>query len=259
MPSRWRGASQGGLRSSLSGTVVVLAREAGMTVVCAGRTRSKLDAAVAALRASYPRAALVPMVVDVASFASVRAFVGEFEEQFPEAAGGGPKTNQLALLINNAGIMAGPYAQSADGLELQACRRRAMSFRACRRADVFFVRIVVHCLFSYESRRDMFGGPPGVQRVRAATAAADGDQPPRPLPPHVPARAAPAPRRGRRGRRRARRKRGEHGARASQAARLGAAAAEPAVRRARGRAVLRVRQRGKRAGTQPKHIGIDSC
>ena len=82
-----------------------------MEVVCAGRTLSKLEACAANIKATYPGAKVVCLVLDVSKFDSVRCFVTAFKNQFPTA--------PLALLVNNAGIMAAPYATSVDGYELQ--------------------------------------------------------------------------------------------------------------------------------------------
>jgi NAD(P)-dependent dehydrogenase (short-subunit alcohol dehydrogenase family) len=83
---------------------------------------SKLETCIAALKKAHPRAKLTPLLLDVSSFASVRQFVASFEARFPAAdskGGGRTCTNELVLLVNNAGIMACPYATSIDGLELQ--------------------------------------------------------------------------------------------------------------------------------------------
>ncbi|MGC0423387.1 SDR family NAD(P)-dependent oxidoreductase [Embleya sp. AB8] len=49
------------------------------------------------------------VVLDLTSLASIRAAAGELRERFPE----------LAVLVNNAGVMATPFGRTADGFELQ--------------------------------------------------------------------------------------------------------------------------------------------
>ena len=93
-------------------TALVLAGQAKMEVVLAGRTMSKLEACASSIREKFPGAKLTYLQLDCASFQSVRAFAAAFKAKYGAAA-------PLALLVNNAGIMAGPYATSADGVELQ--------------------------------------------------------------------------------------------------------------------------------------------
>lgn len=80
----------------------------GARVVLAARNEAKLDATAAAIAAATPRAVLERLVVDLADFASIR-------RAGAAAAGFGP----IHVLINNAGIMAVPFARTADGLESQ--------------------------------------------------------------------------------------------------------------------------------------------
>lgn len=91
-------------------TALLLAGRVGMTVVCAGRSQEKMDAAVAAIVKVHPSARAVGMVCDVSDFQSVRRFVAAFEQKFPASAG-----HSLAVLVNNAGIMLTPYTVSPDG------------------------------------------------------------------------------------------------------------------------------------------------
>ena len=80
----------------------------GARVVLAARNRAKLDATAAAIAAAAPHAVLERLVVDLADFASIRGAGAE-------AASLGP----IHVLVNNAGIMAVPFARTADGLESQ--------------------------------------------------------------------------------------------------------------------------------------------
>ena len=82
---------------------------AGATVIMACRNPARAEPALAALRVRVPGAKLAAMALDLADLASVRRFAAEF------AAQQGP----LHLLINNAGVMALPWQQTADGFEMQ--------------------------------------------------------------------------------------------------------------------------------------------
>jgi NAD(P)-dependent dehydrogenase (short-subunit alcohol dehydrogenase family) len=98
------GPSVGGLGHH---TALELARR-GARVVLAGRSPRKLDETTVAIRAEVSHAALVPLVLDLSSFDSVRS-----------AAGAAADLGPVDVLVNNAGVMAPPYAVSADGLESQ--------------------------------------------------------------------------------------------------------------------------------------------
>ena len=67
------------------------------------------EAAAARIRAAVPDAELEVMVLDLASLADVRRFAAEFLASH----------DHLDLLINNAGVMACPQAETVDGFELQ--------------------------------------------------------------------------------------------------------------------------------------------
>ncbi|RZI90759.1 MAG: SDR family NAD(P)-dependent oxidoreductase, partial [Microbacterium sp.] len=88
-------------------TALELAR-AGAEVVLVARSATKLADTAAALTAEVPGAKLSSVVVDLADLSSVRRGAAE-------AARLGP----LDLLINNAGVMALPYARTVDGFEMQ--------------------------------------------------------------------------------------------------------------------------------------------
>jgi NAD(P)-dependent dehydrogenase (short-subunit alcohol dehydrogenase family) len=93
-----------------SGLGLVTARElarAGASVVLACRNVQKGEAAAAEIRAAVPAAQLQVAKLDLSSLASVRGFAGALE------------VGELALLINNAGIMMTPQSRTADGFELQ--------------------------------------------------------------------------------------------------------------------------------------------
>ncbi len=83
--------------------------ERGARVVLAARDQSKLDSAAEAIRADVPGTEVETIVVDLASLASVRACGDEAAQRFPV----------IDLLINNAGVMACPQGETADGFEMQ--------------------------------------------------------------------------------------------------------------------------------------------
>ena len=75
------GCTLGGIGAE---TARALAGEAGLVVVCAGRSPARLAAAAADLAASHPAApAVVPMALDVGDLASVRAFARALDRRFP--------------------------------------------------------------------------------------------------------------------------------------------------------------------------------
>lgn len=95
-----------------SGIGEVTARElarASAHVILACRDAARGDAARERIRAAVPEARAEVMLVDVSRLASVRAFAKAF------LARGQP----LDLLVNNAGVMALPYASTEDGFERQ--------------------------------------------------------------------------------------------------------------------------------------------
>ena len=82
--------------------------KAGAEVVLVARSSDKLAATATAIEAKLPGARLRSVIVDLADLASVRRGAAE-------AAALGP----LDLLVNNAGVMALPYARTVDGFEMQ--------------------------------------------------------------------------------------------------------------------------------------------
>ncbi|GAA3830120.1 oxidoreductase [Nocardioides panacisoli] len=98
------GPSLGGLGHH---TALELARK-GARVVLAGRNPAKVDATVAAIREEVPDAVLETLPLDLSDLAAVRS-AGAAAERF----------GAVDVLVNNAGVMAPPYARTEDGLELQ--------------------------------------------------------------------------------------------------------------------------------------------
>lgn len=98
------GPSPGGL-----GAVVALElARAGGRVVLAGRNRTKLDQTATAITRAVHGAELEQLEVNLADLASVR-----------QAAARAARFGSIDVLINNAGVMAVPYARTPDNLELQ--------------------------------------------------------------------------------------------------------------------------------------------
>lgn len=83
--------------------------QVGATVVMACRGLEKGEGAAAEIRDEYPGADLRVMQLDLADLGTVRAFADAFHSEY----------ERLDVLINNAGVMATPYGQTADGFELQ--------------------------------------------------------------------------------------------------------------------------------------------
>ena len=81
----------------------------GATVIMACRNPQKAEKAKAEVLALHPKASLDVMPLDNASLASVKAFAEAFKAKY----------RRLDLLLNNAGVMAIPRQESADGFEMQ--------------------------------------------------------------------------------------------------------------------------------------------
>ncbi len=87
---------------------LALARQ-GAHVALACRNMEKGETAVNQIRQQVPDASLKLMALDLADLASIRQFAQDFRASH----------DRLDVLINNAGIMAIPYRQTADGFEMQ--------------------------------------------------------------------------------------------------------------------------------------------
>jgi NAD(P)-dependent dehydrogenase (short-subunit alcohol dehydrogenase family) len=82
---------------------------AGADVVLACRNTGKGEAAMSSIQAAVPAATVAVEALDLASLASVREFAARFAAS----------RDGLDLLINNAGLMAPPRHETADGFEQQ--------------------------------------------------------------------------------------------------------------------------------------------
>jgi NAD(P)-dependent dehydrogenase (short-subunit alcohol dehydrogenase family) len=119
MSSKWTAAEipdQSGrwaiITGANSGLGLVSAREMaqhGASVVLACRNMEKGAEALQEIEAAAPRATVQLMHLDLGSLDSVKAFAEEFLSTH----------EALDLLLNNAGVMAPPRRQTADGFELQ--------------------------------------------------------------------------------------------------------------------------------------------
>ncbi len=95
-----------------SGLGLVTARELaahGARVVLACRNTARGEDALRELAAAAPRAEIELAELDLSSLASVQAFAERFRAEH----------DGLDLLVNNAGVMAPPRRETADGFELQ--------------------------------------------------------------------------------------------------------------------------------------------
>lgn len=81
----------------------------GAEVVLACRNLDKGEAAVQALKGACPDASVALFQLDLASLDSVKIFSDAFKEAY----------SSLDVLINNAGVMAPPFAKTKDGFEMQ--------------------------------------------------------------------------------------------------------------------------------------------
>lgn len=81
----------------------------GASIVITGRNMPKAEQVAAGIRESTGNQNVSVQELELGSFASIRAFAERFLQD--DAA--------LDILINNAGVMACPYEETADGLEMQ--------------------------------------------------------------------------------------------------------------------------------------------
>ena len=81
----------------------------GATVILACRNDAKAQAAVQAIRAAHPAAAVETVTLDLGSMASIRAAAGEILTRH----------GRLDLLLNNAGVMVPPAGKTTEGFETQ--------------------------------------------------------------------------------------------------------------------------------------------
>ncbi len=98
-----------GANSGLGYEVTRALARKGATMLMACRNLEKAEEAAAKVRDENPKGKVRLMQLDLADLGSVKRFAGEFHSEY----------DHLDLLVNNAGVMAPPYGQTADGFELQ--------------------------------------------------------------------------------------------------------------------------------------------
>ena len=98
-----------GANSGLGFEAATALAGAGAQVVLACRDQAKGRAAEEQIRATHPRAATALMPLDLSSLADIRRCADEILRAYP----------RIDVLMNNAGVMALPHRQTADGFEMQ--------------------------------------------------------------------------------------------------------------------------------------------
>ncbi|MEZ4729982.1 MAG: oxidoreductase [Caldilineaceae bacterium] len=98
-----------GANSGLGYEVSLALAAKGAHVIIACRNLDKGEQAATLIRQQSPNASLVLQELDLANLASVRRFADEFQQRY----------TTLDILCNNAGIMAIPRRETADGFEMQ--------------------------------------------------------------------------------------------------------------------------------------------
>lgn len=98
-----------GANSGLGYEITLALAEKGAHVIMACRNLDKANQAAANIRKQVANAVLTIKELNLSDLASVRRFATEMQ----------PQLTKLDLLINNAGIMAIPERQTADGFEMQ--------------------------------------------------------------------------------------------------------------------------------------------
>lgn len=83
--------------------------KAGAEVVIAARKKDKMKQAIELIKEKLPQAKVSGRELDLASTQSIKKFAEDFVKEF----------SKLDVLINNAGVMACPFAKTADGFEMQ--------------------------------------------------------------------------------------------------------------------------------------------
>lgn len=98
-----------GANSGLGFEASLALAKKGSLVVMACRNPSKGQVALQQIQDEVPDAQVVVMSLNLASLQSIRTFAAEFTNHY----------DRLDILLNNAGVMAPPYAKTEDGFELQ--------------------------------------------------------------------------------------------------------------------------------------------
>lgn len=97
-----------GANAGIGAAAVAMLAAKNATIVLAIRNRAKGEKVVAEVRRENPQAQLDILELDLASLHSIAQFSHSFHQKY----------QRLDVLINNAGVMACPYAHTQDGFEM---------------------------------------------------------------------------------------------------------------------------------------------
>ncbi|ANB14575.1 Env9p [Sugiyamaella lignohabitans] len=100
------GATWGGIGAD---NARVLSGHGAKLVIVTGRSQSKLDETIGNIKKENPNANIRGLILDLSSFKSIRKAAEEVNNY----------SENIDVLINNAGVMACPYSKTEDGFELQ--------------------------------------------------------------------------------------------------------------------------------------------
>lgn len=136
------GVSPGGLGAQF---VETLAPHNPALLILAGRTTAKLGQTADALRAIAPSLSIKTLELDLSSLARVR--------KGAETVNGWADVEKIDVLVNNAGIMAVPFALSEDGIE--------STFAANHVAHFLFTNLIMDKVLKAEEPRVVSVGSDG--------------------------------------------------------------------------------------------------
>lgn len=97
-----------GANRGLGREIATALAAAGATVIAGCRDTTKMEATIADIRRTNPRAELTAMAVDLADLASIRAFAERFNDAHA----------QLDILVHNAAAIMAPHGRTRDGFEM---------------------------------------------------------------------------------------------------------------------------------------------
>ncbi len=103
------GVTQGGIGA---GYVAAVARADPSLIILAGRSESAVQKSADAVHEANPAVRTKTLIIDLGSFASVRAAAAEVNDAWTDVP-------VIDILVNNAGIMAVPWGKTVDGFERQ--------------------------------------------------------------------------------------------------------------------------------------------
>lgn len=106
---RGRRALVTGVTGGLGGSTVLQLARRGAMVIATARDEHRGAAALDAVRAQLPNAALELLVVDLADLSSVRSAAAQLRDTY----------DRIDMAVTNAGVMATPQRTTVDGFELQ--------------------------------------------------------------------------------------------------------------------------------------------